>query len=40
MNDEDTNSMVVRLTGEKKKNAKLALGSFLKVKIVSGSTTS
>ncbi len=37
MNDEDTNSMVVRLTG-KKENAKLALGSFLKVRIVSGST--
>ena len=40
MSDEETNSMVLLLTGEKKKNAKLALGSSLKVKIVSGGTTS
>ena len=40
MNDEDTNSMVTQLIGEKRKNAKVALGSFLKVKIVSGSMVS
>ncbi|MBS5622564.1 MAG: ATP-binding domain-containing protein [Clostridium sp.] len=36
MDDQHVNNMVVQLTGEEKKNARLALASFLKVKLVSG----
>ena len=40
MDDQHVNNMVVQLTGEEKKNARLALASFLKVKLVSGSVFS